>query len=242
MVSPQGEAHSVGKTHWEGNFSETAEAPFILITIKKWKMCYNNELFKKHMALPKKVENYLKKTNRVFERVTHKTVYTAFDLAKTLGEDLKRVAKALLVKADREYLLVVLPSNTKLNFQKLKKVLGAKKVILPDEKTMSQLFKVNPGAITAFGKLHKVRTVVDRGLLKVKEAIFQAGSFTDSIRMKVKDFIEIEEAGLGNFAQTARYTLSKTSSKKPSQKKTASEGRGVQSKRRKNSNRLVRSR
>lgn len=161
------------------------------------------------MPLPKKVENYLKKANKKFDVIAHKTVFTAYDLAQTLRSDLKKIAKALLVKADNEHKIVIVPASLRLNMEKLKKFLKAKKVSIADEKTMTKLFKVKPGALSAFGKLHKVETVIDKSLLKVKDVIVQAGSFTDSVRMKVKDFIAIEHARLGNFTEKAKYAVSK---------------------------------
>jgi len=161
------------------------------------------------MPIPKKVEDYLNKANKAFETVSHKTVYTAYDLAKTLKKDLKSIAKALLVRADNEYVIVVLPSSSRINLQKLKTALKAKKVTIPGEKVMKEAFKVKPGAITAFGGLHKVKTVVDKGLIKTKDVIVQAGSFTDSVRIKVKDFIDMEEAAILNFAEKAKYKVPK---------------------------------
>jgi Ala-tRNA(Pro) deacylase len=165
------------------------------------------------MAIPKKVETYLKKANKKFDQISHKTVYTAYDLSQTLKTELKDIAKALLVKADKAYVIVVVPASARVDLKKLKAALGVKKVSIPDEKVMVKVFKVKPGAITAFGKLHKVETIVDKSLLKTKDVILQAGSFTDSVRMKVKDFIELEEARLASFAQKAGYKLPKPKAK-----------------------------
>jgi len=166
------------------------------------------------MPIPKKVEGYLKKAQVKFEGVGHKTVYTAYDLAQTLKKDLKEIAKTLVVKADNTYKLVVVPAAARLDLKKLKKALGVKSLSIIDEKTMARVFKVKPGKISAFGALHKVGTVVDKSLLKAKEAIFQAGTFTDSVKMKVKDFVKIEKAQLADFAQKAGYKLQKKTTKK----------------------------
>lgn len=159
------------------------------------------------MPIPKKVEEYLKNANKKFEVIGHKTVYTAYDLAQTLGEKLENIAKAILVKADNAYKIVVVPSGSRLNLPKLKKLLKAKSLSIPKEKVMAKIFKVKPGALSAFGKFHKTETLIDKSLLKAKSAIFQAGSFTDSVKMKVKDFAAIEGARVANFAKKATYTV-----------------------------------
>lgn len=161
------------------------------------------------MAIPKKVAEYLKKAKKKFEALEHKTVYTAYDLAQTLRKNLHEIAKALVVKADGIYAIVIVPASHRLHLGQLKKVLKAKKISIPDEKIMVKIFKVKPGALSAFGKFHNVPTFIDKSLLKTQQAIFQAGSFTDSVRMSVKDFIEMEKATVANFAKKAQYRIQK---------------------------------
>lgn len=168
------------------------------------------------MAIPKKTKNYLDKKLAKYDEVTHKTVYTAYDAASTLKKELKEIAKSLLVAADKAYVLVIIPAHMKLDLPKLKKTLSAKKVSIPTEQVMVKVFKVKPGSMTAFGGLHKVEVVVDKSLLKTKDVILSAGSFTDSIRMKAKDFIEMEQAKLASITKSGGYKKPKT---KPAKKK-----------------------
>ena len=165
------------------------------------------------MPIPKRIEEYLKKTNKKFEVLGHKTVYTAYDLAQTLKKDLKEIGKALMIKVDDGYKIVVVPASQRLNIAKLKRMLKAKKISIPNEKVMARVFKVKPGALSAFGVFHKVETLVDKSLLKAKEVVLQAGSFTESVVMKAKDFVEVEGARLGDFTEKAKYNLSKAASK-----------------------------
>lgn len=152
------------------------------------------------MAVPKKLLNHLDKNNTKFEVVEHRTVYTAYDLAQTMKKKLQEVAKTLLIKADKQYYLVVIPAHYKLDFAKIKKFLKAKKVQIAKESEMKSKFKVKPGAITPFGSIHKVEVLVDKALLKTRDVFFGAGSFTDSIRMKVKDFLKLEQAQTGTIS------------------------------------------
>ena len=153
------------------------------------------------MPIPKKLLNHLDKNKTKYEILKHRTVYTAYDAAQTMKRKLQEIAKTLLVKADKKYYLVVIPAHYKLDLAKVKKLLKAKKVQLAKEGEMKTKFKVKPGAITPFGTIHKVEVLVDKALLKVRDAIFGAGSFTESIRMKVKDFFKTEEAKTGNLGK-----------------------------------------
>lgn len=153
------------------------------------------------MPIPKKLLNHLDKNKIKYEILKHKKVFTAYDLAQTMKKKLQEIAKTLLVKVDKKYYLVVLPAHYKLDLGKLKKALKAKKVEIAKEKDMQTKFNVKPGAMTPFGPIHKLEVFVDKSLIKVQQAIFQAGSFTESLKMKVKDFLKTVEAKTGDFSK-----------------------------------------
>lgn len=153
------------------------------------------------MPIPKKLLNHLDKNKVKYEVMKHRTVYTAYDAAQTMKRKLQEIAKTLLIKADKNYYLVVIPAHYKLDLSKVKKLLNAKKVQLAKEGEMKSKFKVKPGAITSFGTIHKVEVLVDKALLKMHDVIFSGGSFTESLRLKVKDFLKLEDAQTGNFGK-----------------------------------------
>lgn len=146
------------------------------------------------MSIPKKILNHLEKNKVKYDIIAHKTVYTAFDLANTTKSKLSDIAKTLLVKADSRYVLVVVPAHYRLDLAKVKKALKAKKIQIANELVMKKTFKVKPGAITPFGTVHKAEVVIDNALKKTNNVIIGAGSFVESLRMKVKDLAESEEA------------------------------------------------
>ncbi|MBU4332375.1 YbaK/EbsC family protein [Patescibacteria group bacterium] len=151
------------------------------------------------MPISKKLKTYLDANKIKHEILKHKKVFTAYDAAQTLREDLQKIVKSLLVKADKQYYIVSVPANMNLDFKKLAKALKVKKVDITKEKDMVKICKVKPGAMHAFGSLYKIPVLVDRGLMKVKEAIFASGDFMESVRMKAKDYADLESAALGSF-------------------------------------------
>lgn len=161
------------------------------------------------MATAKKILAHLGVNKIKHEILKHKKVFTAYDAAQTLGEDLKKIAKSLLVKADKNYYVVSVPANMNLDFGKLAKTLKAKKVGITNEKDMVTVCKVKPGAMSAFGSLYKLPVLADKGLLKVKEAIFSTGDFMESVRMKAKDYADIEKAVLGSFGTVKKVVAKK---------------------------------
>lgn len=151
------------------------------------------------MPSSKKVAKHLEKAGLAFEVVPHRKVFTAYDLAQTMGAKLEEIAKSLLVKVELptvkkkggNYFVVVLPATANLDMQKLKKALKARKAELAPEKVMKKL-GIEPGALSPFGSMRDLGVVLDKALLKAKQVVVGAESFTESVRMKVKDLVAIE--------------------------------------------------
>lgn len=173
----------------------------------------------KKTKISKKVLNYLEKTGIDHDILEHKTVYTAIDAAITMKKKLEELAKSLLVKADKDYFLVLLPADYNLDLEKLKKVISKahqkdiKIVNIPGEKIINKTLKVKSGAMSAFGDLYNIPVVVDKKLEKIKKAVFSSGSFNHSIEMKVKDFVELEKAILGSFGKKKKIKVNKSKKK-----------------------------
>lgn len=173
------------------------------------------------MAISKKVETYLKKMNIKADIISHKTVYTVYDLAQTMKQKFDSISKTLLIKADKDFFLVVMPANYRLDVQKFKKSFKVKKVSLATEKDMKNKFHTKPGAMLPFGALHKLEVIMDTSLLKTKDAFFQAGSFTDSIRMKVKDYVHAVEPTILSIAKRVPMKLQVVKTKPKAKKRVA---------------------
>ena len=162
------------------------------------------------MPVPKQIINYLDKRGAKYAIVTHKKVYTAYDAAQTLKRKLDEIAKNLLVKTNKGFVLVLLPASKRLDLNKLKKLMnakgmGVKKVEIPKEGVMVRLFKVKPGALGAFGSVHELEVYMDKNLQKVKKAIFPTGSFTDSVEMAMKEFEKLEKPVVGMFTEAKKF-------------------------------------
>ncbi|MEI6597277.1 MAG: YbaK/EbsC family protein [bacterium] len=169
----------------------------------------------KTTKFPQKLAKYLAKAKAKHNILEHKTVYTAYDTAVTMGKKLNEVVKTLLVVADKDYYLAILPADHNLDFKKLtahiSKVTGKKikTVKIPSEKIMEKLLKIKAGAMSAFGGFHKLPIVFEKNLLKTKKAVFASGSFNHSVEMAVKDFVKLENVALGSFGVKKKLILAK---------------------------------
>ncbi len=163
------------------------------------------------MPILKRLENFLKKQRAFYQVVTHKTIYTTFDLSQTLHEDLKLIAKTLLVQADRDFVFAVVPGHKYLDVSKLKKLINlerkkageapVKKLNIATETQIKRSITKKVGALVPFGSLYRKQTYVDRLLLKNKKVILNAGSFEESIRITTSVYRKVEQPIEGSFSK-----------------------------------------
>jgi prolyl-tRNA editing enzyme YbaK/EbsC (Cys-tRNA(Pro) deacylase) len=159
----------------------------------------------KRIKISPKVTKYLEKIGIKHEILEHRTVYTAIDAARTMKKKVGEIAKSILIKADKDYYLVVLPADNNLDLEKLKGIIGKnrekeiKTIKIPGEKMVEGALKIKAEALSAFGKLHQVGVVLDKKMDKLRSAVFSAGTPNYSLEMKVKDYIKAEEPIVGSF-------------------------------------------
>lgn len=156
------------------------------------------------MAISKKIKTYLDKNKIKYSTMKHKEAFTAQEIAAAQHIPGKQVVKTVLVKADDKYILAVLPAVHMVNFDSLKKVLKAKKVSLASEDDISKLipdFEV--GAMPPFGNMFDLPVYADSLLKEDKDIVFNAGSHTDMIKIKYKDFEKLANPVIGEFGKQA---------------------------------------
>jgi len=158
----------------------------------------------------KKLQKHLDDNEIKYEIVAHRLVYTAYDVAATLHVKLSIIAKGLLVKMNKPlehgkkpYAMAVVPADKNIDLKKLARVMTTKdvritKVEIPKEAVMKSRFKLKPGSMAAFGSEYKLPVLMDKALKGM--VIFSSGSFTESVKMSVADFIKLEQAKTGNFS------------------------------------------
>lgn len=171
------------------------------------------------MSISKRLLKYLSKHKIGFKIIPHKKVYTTFDLATTLKTGLDKVSKSLLVKADKRYIIVVLPAHVRLNLLRLKSALKASKVSIASEKEMLETLKIKTGSLDPFGKFKKLEVVIDKELSKLKKVIMRSGSFTESLEVPVRDYVRIEQPIIASIGEKIKKIIVAGSKKKSKKSK-----------------------
>ena len=148
-----------------------------------------------------KLKKFLDNSKIKYKVVEHKKVYTALNEAETQHLNEKTVAKTVLVKTDKDYAIVVVPAAKYVDFNKVKKALKTKKVRVAKESDMAKVLKTKIGLVHPFGNLYKLPVLVDNSLLKQKTFIASAGSYTESIEIKPKDFEKLVKPAKSTFSK-----------------------------------------
>jgi Ala-tRNA(Pro) deacylase len=141
------------------------------------------------MSVAKRVREYLEANQVPYTHCTHRLAYTAQEVAAAQHVPGREMAKALVVSADNQYLLVILPAVMKLDMKALREELPYQHVHLATENEFAALFPDSEtGAMVPFGNLYNLPVYVDKSLALNDEIVFNAGTHIDTIRMRYQDF------------------------------------------------------
>lgn len=134
------------------------------------------------------------KTAKVkYQHYEHEPVFTSEAAVKTRpGTVLHQNAKALVLQADGDSLLLVLPGDAKADLKTVKQFLKVKKLTLADREAVKQQTGLEVGAIPPFGSVIGLKTYLDPRMGDNQEIAFNAGRHDRSIKMAYSDFIKLE--------------------------------------------------
>lgn len=136
-----------------------------------------------------RVKEYLDSQKVKYTILKHSPVYTAQEVAASAHIPGDQLAKAVMIKLDGEMAVAVLSATCRVNFDTLKKALGVKKVKLATEKEFKDLLPdCEVGATPPFGNLYDMKVYMDEALSAQEMIAFSAGSHTELIQLKYKDF------------------------------------------------------
>lgn len=146
---------------------------------------------------------YLDREKIRYVSITHSPAFTAQEIAASAHIPGRELAKTVMVKLDGKLAMAVLPASLRVDFDQLRQATGAKKVELADEKEFLTRFPdCAPGAMPPFGNLYGFDVYVTDALAEDEEIAFNAGSFTELIRLAYRDFARLVQPKVMRFAAT----------------------------------------
>ena len=150
----------------------------------------------------KKLQTFLDEHRVKYIIINHSPAYTARETAASTLIPRREFAKAVLVKlADDELLMAVVPASRHADLNALAEAAGADAACLATEDEFESLFPgCEPGAVPPFGNLYGIPVYADRELMEEDDLAFSAGTYTQVVRMSGKDYRDLVQPRIGEFA------------------------------------------
>lgn len=147
--------------------------------------------------------------NRVpFETQHHQVAYTAQDVAASEHLPGQLMAKVVMAVADSALIMLVLPANHRADLAKVRAALGASAVWLADESDFASRFAdCELGAMPPFGNLYNLPVYVDQTLTEDPSIVFQAGTHSETMRIRYADFARLVKPTVVDIARAPRLEV-----------------------------------
>ena len=147
-----------------------------------------------------RIESWLNDQSIEFRVLRHAPVFTSAEAAAIRGVALASGAKALICKADGQFVFFVVPADRKLASKLVRSRRGWKSFRFADRDEVLALTGLAPGAIPPFGSLFGLQTLCDERLGEQPVINFNAGDHAISVSMNFEDYVRAERPELGQFA------------------------------------------
>jgi len=148
----------------------------------------------------RKIRSYLDEHQVVFASQHHVRATSAQRLAKATHVSGWRVAKTVLVRADDQVWMVVLPAAERIVWDRLRSALQASALELVPEREMTELFPgCEAGAEPPFGGLFDLPVLVDQAMYDAGAFVCPAGAHDESLEIPLSAYTELEHPVVAQF-------------------------------------------
>lgn len=124
--------------------------------------------------------------HKIFE---HPQLLTVEDVQSYLGKTVKDACATLVMKADDRFVAVVRRGDIKLDFEKLKELLGVSNLRLASEEEFTKVTNDPPGTAKVYN--HGIKTYLEKSIFEKDYLNGGSGSLTVTIGYKVEDLKKI---------------------------------------------------
>jgi len=149
-----------------------------------------------------RVPTYLTDRHVPFETIFHPPAFSAQKRAKYMHVPGRQVAKCVLLSGPAGYFLVILPATHRVDTDALAAFLGGPVRLATPEEVAAVFSDCEWGAVPPFGTLYGLPTVLETTLEPGALLTFEGHTHAEAIRMRCRDFEELEHPVRLHFAQS----------------------------------------
>lgn len=148
-----------------------------------------------------RIVSLLRENNISYKLFEHEPVFTSDEAANVRGTNPAAGAKALIFRADENFIMLVLPGNKRVDSKKFKKDFDIKDLRFASPEQVEEITNgVKIGAVHPIGSLHRLPVYVDPSLGENEKIVFNAGLHEKSIEIAYRDYIGLVKPKVANFA------------------------------------------
>lgn len=156
------------------------------------------------MPILTKLKEFLDAKGVRYEVRSHRTAYTAQEVAAAEHVPGREVAKVVMVRDGGDYLMAVLPAPYHVGLERLARAAERPGLRLATEAEFVRLFPgCDAGAMPPFGNLWGIPVWVDDSLTKDEEIVFNAGNHEQTVRLAYADFARLTQPRVATFRSEA---------------------------------------
>ena len=133
--------------------------------------------------------------------IEHPPTHTSEESAKARGESMSIGGKALVLKTGDVFGIFVLSADRTMDSKKLKDYFKIRRIRFATKEELYALTGLPSGAVPPFGRpVFDLELYADNSILEKEFIAFNAGSLTNSIKMKIEDYIRIAKPIIFSFS------------------------------------------
>jgi Ala-tRNA(Pro) deacylase len=151
-----------------------------------------------------RIADYLARQHVPFEALLHAPAFTASKRARYLRLAGRDVAKAVLLVGPDGPFLAILPATHQVDLDLLSSYWGGPVRLARVQEAARLFFDCEWGALSAFGHLYGLPTLLDSGVSSSASVVFEAGSHFQDIRLSCEDFERLTGSLRLSFARPIR--------------------------------------
>ncbi|MBC8338519.1 MAG: YbaK/EbsC family protein [Rhodospirillales bacterium] len=143
------------------------------------------------MAIAITLKQYLSDNDIDYEALTHP--YTASSLMTAEESHIpgSRIAKGVVLKKGKDYLLAVLPASNHIHFEEIRNLLDQRVKLASEEEVESLFEDCEIGAVPPIGRAYGLEVLIDDSLSGNEDIYFEAGDHATLIHVAGKQFGEM---------------------------------------------------
>lgn len=154
------------------------------------------------MSVRPAIRDLLEQYQVTYSTLRHAAGFTARDEAARAHVAGRDWAKTVVCVADTEPVLAVMPAPYVINLDKLRTLIGVKRIRLATEEELARFYPdCEVGATPPLGPLYQQRVFVDRRLAQEPDIVFSGGTHTDAVQVPFAAFAAVAHPIVGDFAE-----------------------------------------